>query len=87
MERNKNMRHSWEDGLLILWVVYCGFRYVKGPKFEVYNPKPETTASMFHRDQIYGREKCTAREEERTFVFLRVSADIHPAFFYPTNCL
>ena len=55
---SKRMRHSWEDGLLTLSVAYCGFRYVKGPKLEGYNPKPETPAIMFHRDQIHGREKC-----------------------------
>ena len=73
-----SMRHSWEDALLILSVAYCGSRYDKGLKLEGYNPKPQATTIMFHTDQIHGREKCTALEEERTFVLLQVSADIRP---------
>ena len=70
--------HSWEDALLILWAVVCGSRYLKRPKFEGSSPKPDTTAIVFHRDQIHAKEKCNAREEERTFVLLPVSADIRP---------
>ena len=73
-----SMRHSLEDALLILSAVFCGSRYLKGPKFEVYNPKPETTAIMFHGDQVHAKEKCNACEEERTFVLLEASADIRP---------
>ena len=73
-----SMRHSCEDALLILSAAYCGSRDLKRSKFAGYNPKPEIAAIMFHRDPIHGTEKCIAREEERTFVFLQVSADIRP---------
>ena len=78
-----SMRHSWEDALLILSTGFCSSRYLKGPKLAVYDLKPETTAIMFHGDQIRGKEKCSAREEERTFVLLQVSADIRPESLIP----
>ena len=58
-----SMRQRWENALLVISALFAGSLWIKGARFEGFNPKPETTAIMCHRDQIHGRDKCRKVEE------------------------
>ena len=70
---------NMEDALLIISACFCGSRWIRGASsFTGHNPRWETIAIMLHRDQIHGHPKCRASEAERSFMILRVAADIRP---------